>query len=152
MTQEAFGSVSDRSHIGRRHHRRQSGETTDWQTLTDAHNRRRTRVVAEFHLSLPAPSSLSVALAISHAVLPKQAPLDRLQSEMIWAVKGLPQTIHVHKAKEFHGHALGRGCREHKIALKFRPPKTPHIGGHIKRLAGTLMGDIHLLKGTNFHL
>jgi putative transposase len=109
-----------------------------------------TLAVAGFHLSLDAPSSPSVALAISHAVLPKQAQLDRLQKDMSWPVEGLPQIIHVDNAKEFHGQALERGCREHKTTLKFRPPKTPHFGGRIERLVGTLMGDIHLLAGTTF--
>jgi hypothetical protein len=66
-------------------------------------------------LSLHAPSSLSVALAISHAVLPKQAQLDRLQKGFVLPVEGLPQTIHVDNAKEFRGHALERGCRGRRI-------------------------------------
>jgi putative transposase len=109
-----------------------------------------TRVVAGFHLSLDAPSSTSVALAISHAVLPKDGLFRQFNVSESWPVEGLPQVIHLDNAKEFHGQALERGCREHKITLRFRPPQTPHFGGHIERLIGTLMGDVHLLPGTTF--
>ena len=34
--------------------------------------------------------------------------------------------------------------------LTYRPPQTPHFGGHIERLIGTMMGDLHLLPGTTF--
>ena len=108
------------------------------------------RMIAGFHLSLDSPSSSSVALAISHAVLPKTADVEELGSDASWPVEGLPHPIHLDNAKEFHGQALERGCREHGIALKFRPPGKPHFGGHIGRLIGTLMGDVHLLPGTTF--
>jgi putative transposase len=109
-----------------------------------------TRMIAGFHLSLDSPSSSSVALAISHAVLPKTADVEGLGSDASWPVEGLPHLIHLDNAKEFHGQALERGCREHGISLKFRPPGKPHFGGHIERLIGTLMGDVHLLPGTTF--
>lgn len=109
-----------------------------------------TRMIAGFHLSIDSPSSSSVALAISHAVLPKTADIEGLGSDASWPVDGLPHLIHLDNAKEFHGQALERGCQEHGIALKFRPPRMPHFGGHIERLIGTLMGEVHLLPGTTF--
>ncbi len=109
-----------------------------------------TRMIAGFHLSLNSPSSTSVALAISHAVLAKTVEVEALGGGACWPVEGLPKVIHLDNAKEFHGKALERGCREHGIALRFRPPRTPHFGGHIERLIGTLMGEVHLLPGTTF--
>jgi putative transposase len=109
-----------------------------------------TRVVLGFHLSLDAPSSTSVALALSHAVLPKRIFLEEDALSGSWPTAGLPETIHLDNAKEFHSHALKRGCREHGISLTFRPPQTPHFGGHIERLIGTMMGELHLLPGTTF--
>jgi putative transposase len=109
-----------------------------------------TRVILGFHLSLDAPSSTSVALALSHAVLPKRLSLESEAISGSWPAEGLPETIHLDNAKEFHSNALKRGCREHGILLTYRPPQTPHFGGHIERLIGTMMGDLHLLPGTTF--
>ena len=36
------------------------------------------------------------------------------------------------------------------LTLDFRPIATPHFGGHIERLIGSVMGRIHLLPGTTF--
>jgi putative transposase len=109
-----------------------------------------TRMILGFHLSLDAPSSTSVALALSHAVLPKRLSLESEAISGSWPAEGLPETIHLDNAKEFHSNALKRGCREHDISLTYRPPQTPHFGGHIERLIGTMMGDLHLLPGTTF--
>jgi putative transposase len=109
-----------------------------------------TRMILGFHLSLDAPSSTSVALALSHAILPKQLSLESEAISRSWPAAGLPETIHLDNAKEFHGNALKRGCREHGILLTYRPPQTPHYGGHIERLIGTMMGELHLLPGATF--
>jgi putative transposase len=108
------------------------------------------RMVAGFYLALDAPSSVSVALAISNAVMSKATCLRSLDLAATWPIEGLPSTIHLDNGKEFHAQALERGCKEHNIALKYRPKRTPHFGGHIERLIGTLMGDVHLLPGTTF--
>jgi putative transposase len=109
-----------------------------------------TRMVAGFYISLDAPSSVSVALAISNAVMSKATCLKSLDVEAAWPIEGLPSTIHLDNGMEFHAQALERGCKEHNIALRYRPKRTPHFGGHIERLIGTLMGDLHLLPGTTF--
>jgi putative transposase len=109
-----------------------------------------TRSVLGFHLSLDAPSSTSVALALSHSVLSKRAFLESESIVSKWPMEGLPETIHLDNAKEFHSTALKRGCRDHGMSLTYRPPRTPHFGGHIERLIGTMMGEIHLLPGTTF--
>lgn len=63
---------------------------------------------------------------------------------------GLPRLIHVDNAKEFHSHALLRGCQEYSIAIEHRPRRQPHLGGHVEHLVGTVMGAVHLLPGTTF--
>lgn len=109
-----------------------------------------TRVVAGFCIALERPSSLAVALTISHVCLPKNDFLRQRQIEADWPVAGLPRRLHLDNAKEFHGQALTRGCREYGIELSYRPPHQPHFGGHIERLIGTMMGEVHLLPGTTF--
>jgi putative transposase len=41
-------------------------------------------------------------------------------------------------------------CERYGIALDYRPPATPHMGGHIERLVGTLMRALHELPGATF--
>jgi len=110
-----------------------------------------TRSVVGFSVSLEAPSSLSVSLVLTHAVLPKAIWLaDRELQNLDWPMAGLPQMIHVDNAKEFHSEALLRGCQEYGIMIDHRPRGQPQVGGHIERLIGTMMGAVHLLPGTTF--
>lgn len=108
------------------------------------------RCVVGFHLSLEAPSSTSVALCVAHAVLPKAQWLAERHIETDWPVHGLFARLHLDNAKEFRSEALRRGCEQYGIAIDYRPVRTPHYGGHIERLIGTMMGKVHLLPGTTF--
>jgi putative transposase len=109
-----------------------------------------TRCVAGMHLSLEAPSATSVALCIAHAALPKDAWLGERDIEGAWPVYGLPERLQLDNAKEFRSEALRRGCDQYGIAIDYRPVRTPHYGGHIERLIGTMMGKVHLLPGSTF--
>ena len=109
-----------------------------------------TRNVVGFFLSLRAPSAAGVALTISRAVLPKASYLAGLKVDAVWPASGLPRSLHLDNAKEFRGRALMRGCEQHGIEIIHRPPLQPHFGGHIERLIGTIMGEVHLLPGTTF--
>lgn len=118
-----------------------------WLTLAiDVHS----RCVAGFHLSLEPPSATSVALCIAQAALSKASWLMAHNIEGEWPVQGVPERLHLDNAKEFHSEALRRGCDQYGIAVDYRPVRTPHYGGHIERLIGTMMGKVHLLPGTTF--
>jgi len=108
------------------------------------------RMVAGFYLTLEAPSTVSVALAIQHIVQPKESWLAGLGIDEEWPISGFPDAIHLDNAKEFRSRALQRGAEEHGIELIHRPVATPHYGGHIERLIGTMMAAVHLLPGTTF--
>jgi putative transposase len=108
------------------------------------------RCVVGFHLSLEPPSATSVALCIAHAVLSKLPWLLERKIEAEWVVEGLIEHLHLDNAKEFHSEALRRGCEQYGIGIEYRPVRTPHYGGHIERLIGTMMGKVHLLPGTTF--
>jgi putative transposase len=109
-----------------------------------------TRAVLGFHLSLAAPNSTSVALTLSMSMLPKDEVLSHIGTSLRWPMQGLPQRIHVDNAREFHSKALQRGCEEYGVELNWRPVHRAHFGGHIERLIGTMMGEVHLLPGTTF--
>lgn len=109
-----------------------------------------TRMVTGYYLSLEHPSATSIALAIQHSVLPKEEWLEARGITAPWPVFGLPGMLHMDNGRDFHSKPLKRGAQEYGIALHYRPKKTPHFGGHIERLIGTMMGEIHLLPGTTF--
>jgi len=106
-----------------------------------------TRVVLGFYLSMDPPSAISVGLCIAHAVLPKAE--DALDPGL-WPMFGKMQMIHVDNGKDLVSEAIRRGCEEHGIALERRPIGTPHYGGHVERLMGSLMRMVHGLPGTTF--
>ena len=108
------------------------------------------RCVPGFYLSLEPPSATSVALCIAHAALPKEVWLSSLGIATSWPLWGIPERLHLDNAREFHSEALRRGCQQYGIGIDYRPVATPHYGGHIERLIGTMMGKIHLLPGTTF--
>ncbi|WP_163033524.1 DDE-type integrase/transposase/recombinase [Pseudomonas viridiflava] len=108
-----------------------------------------TRVVLGFYLSLSYPSGMSVALCISHLVLPKERWLKSYGlADSEYPFYGVPKRIHVDNAKEFRSKNLSNSCRQYGIDLTFRPKGVPHNGAHIERLIGTFMGKIHFLPGT----
>src|SRR6185437_13590027 len=118
-----------------------------WITLAiDVHS----RCVPGFYLSLDPPSATSVALCIANAALPKEAWLSSLGIEVSWPIAGISERFHLDNAREFRSEALRRGCEQYGISIDYRPVATPHYGGHIELLSGTMMGKVHLLPGTTF--
>ena len=119
-----------------------------------------TRMIAGFSVSLHAPSTLSTALALSHAILPKEEwirehdihdpGLGDRKVKIEWPIWGPPQKIHVDNAKEFRGSGLLRGCQEHGVTLENRPKGQPQYGGTVERAFGQFMRVTHRLKGTTF--
>jgi putative transposase len=76
--------------------------------------------------------------------------LERLGVETIWPMSGKPRELYVDNASEFKSEALRRGCDQHGIKLRYRPPGLPHFGGIIERLIDTMMELVHELPGTTF--
>lgn len=108
------------------------------------------RCITGFCLTLEAPSAVSVGLCLAHSVIDKTAYLAHLGISDEWPIWGKPLVIYVDNASEFHSEALRRGCLQHGIELRYRPPGQPQYGGIIERLIGTLMQHIHTLPGTTF--
>lgn len=107
----------------------------------------RTRQVVGVYISFDAPSATAVALCLVNVLLPKDAFLKWLKLEGPWPVHGKPKLIYVDNGKDFHSLALRRGCEAIGIDLQYRPVGSPHYGGLIERLIGTMMGRCRLLKG-----
>jgi putative transposase len=107
-----------------------------------------TRMVTGFYLTMDHPSRLSVSLCLLHAVFDKSAWLQELEIDNVWPIAGLPESIHADNGADFRSKAFIRACRDEGINTIWRPPGTPHFGGHIERLIGTQMGTVHLLPRT----
>ncbi|PHR65052.1 MAG: transposase [Idiomarina sp.] len=109
------------------------------------------RMVTGFYLSLDAPSITSVAMCISHSILPKDIWLKNLGIDLDWLVWGIPKKIHVDNGSDFTSDALRMGCKANNIALEFRPVAKPEYGGHIERLLGTFQEKLKALEGKTFN-
>jgi hypothetical protein len=80
-----------------------------------------TRTVPGFCVSLEPPSTISVALVLTHAVLPKDASLADRKLRIPWPVAGLPEALYLDNASEFHAEPLTRAAQEYGIRLEYRP-------------------------------
>ncbi len=108
------------------------------------------RMVLGFCISLDPTGALSTGLALCHAIFPKETWLAARNIEHDWPCWGFPAKIHVDNAKEFRGTMLLRACQQYNMDLQFRPVATPHYGGHIERMLGTLGKAIRILPGATF--
>lgn len=108
------------------------------------------RCIVGFCLTLEAPSATSVGLCLAHVVINKRPWLERIGIEVEWPMFGKPKIIHVDNGSEFHSEALKRGCEVHGIKITYRPLGSPHYGGIVERVIGTMMKMVHELPGTTF--
>lgn len=108
------------------------------------------RCVMGFYLSFDPPGAIGTGACIAHAILPKELWLSKYNIQGEWGCWGSAQTIHLDNAREFKGKMLERACNKYGIEIKHRPVATPHWGGHIERLMGTFMNEVHTLAGTTF--
>lgn len=109
-----------------------------------------TRVVLGYYISLHAPSAVTVACALTHAVLAKNSFVKKLGLEPDdYPYYGVPTALHMDNAVEFTSPKLRLGCDSFGIDTVYRPMGKKHYGGHIERFIGTMMtSKVHFLKGT----
>jgi putative transposase len=118
-----------------------------WLTVAiDVH----TRCIMGLCLTLDAPSAVSVGLCLAHAATDKKPWLERIGVNAEWPMAGKPKCIHVDNGADFHSEALRRGCEAYGIKIVYRPVGSPHYGGIVERVIGTLMKMVHQLPGTTF--
>ena len=100
------------------------------------------RCILGFCLTLEAPSTLSVALCLAHAICRKEAWLESRGVAHAWPTFGRPKQIVTDSAKEFRGAAFRRGCEEYGVSIRRRNRGRVHEGGVVERLLGKLNGVI----------
>jgi putative transposase len=108
------------------------------------------RMVTGFYVSFDPPGAMATGLCLAHAILPKEAWVAKHELDVEWPLWGIPKGLHLDNAKEFRGKMLERACAQYGIDVSWRPVARPHFGGHIERLLGTLLQEIHTLPGTTF--
>ena len=108
------------------------------------------RMVTGYYLSFDPPSGASVAMCMAHSILPKETWLSMLGVDAEWNVWGVMDKVHVDNGADFRAKNFLRSCEMYDINLEFRPIKQPQYGGHIERLLGTFLTEVHDLPGTTF--
>lgn len=109
------------------------------------------RVITGIYLSLDAPSLTSVAMCISHSVLPKDKWLEYIGVEGEWNIWGYPKKIHTDNGADFRSINLSEACASNGIDIEFRPVKKPNYGGHVERYLGAFSKKIAELDGKTFN-
>ena len=108
------------------------------------------RMIVGVYVSFDAPSETSVAMCLAQSMVPKDHWLATHGIDAAWPVWGAAKKVYVDNGSDFRSDTLLRSCLPYGIQLEFRKVKTPHYGGHIERLLGTLLREIHALPGTTF--
>jgi putative transposase len=108
------------------------------------------RMVVGYCLTFDPTGAISVGLCLVHAILPKDAWLAKFGLKAEWPCWGVPTTIHADNGKDFRCESLQRACLEHRINIEWRPLRRANFGGHIERLLGTFLQEMHQLAGTTF--
>lgn len=109
-----------------------------------------TRMIVGFCITMEKAGHLPAALALNHAMLPKDDFVKKHRLTRPWPIYGKPRKIFVDNAKEFRGTAMKRGCEEHDIILENRPKGLPQYGGHVEKAFGSFMRAVHRVPGTTF--
>jgi putative transposase len=110
-----------------------------------------TRAIVAILVTFEPPSATTVGLLISRIAHDKSTWIKSLGLEIDWPMAGLPRSLHLDNATEFHSKALSRGCTQFGIELIYRPIGRPQFGGHIERVIGTLMNKLKSLPGATGH-
>jgi putative transposase len=106
------------------------------------------KVIQGYHIGLDPVGALATGLCITHAILPKEAWLAKMNITTPYPVWGKMKVIHTDNAKEFQGTMLELACKEHGITAEKRPKGQPHYGGNVERAFRTFMDRVHTVPGT----
>ena len=87
-----------------------------WLTVAiDVHS----RCIAGFHVTLDAPSAVSVGLCLTHVAMDETPWLALRKVETDWPVQGKPRRVGGDNGAEFHSEAFERGCQARTDELAF---------------------------------
>lgn len=108
------------------------------------------RMVTGFYISFDSPGTLGTGICIANSILSKEQTCMKYGLKSEWPVEGIMSNIHSDNAPEFKSKAIRMACQEYGINLLYRAKGNTHWGGHIERLLGNFLHEIHLIPGTTF--
>lgn len=108
------------------------------------------RMIAGIYISFDSPGTLGVGICIANAMLPKNDLISQFKLKTDWPLQGKIQNIHSDNAPEFKSKSLLMACQEYGTNLNYRGKGKTHWGGHIERLLGNFMNQLHDIPGTTF--
>lgn len=108
------------------------------------------RMITGYYIAIEEPSYFSVSQCLTNSILTKEKFLRDHDVEGEWKICGIPRALHLDNAAEFKSENLQRVCDNHNISLEFRTIGGARYGGHIERIIGTSMRQIHTLPGATF--
>ncbi|WP_338540621.1 Mu transposase C-terminal domain-containing protein [Paenibacillus tundrae] len=108
-----------------------------------------TRMIWCMHLSFDAPSANKVRKAIEHGLFPKES-IANFGTSNEWGIFGIPSVIYLDNGSDFTSVSVKRMINETlESEVRYRPRRTPHYGGVIERLMGSMNTKlIHNLPGS----
>ncbi|MFC4347962.1 Mu transposase C-terminal domain-containing protein [Kordiimonas lipolytica] len=116
------------------------------------------RMVFGYYIGLKAPSARSAGLAMLRGVLPKGPLIEAMGIDLEefralgildpWPICNVPIWVGCDHGADFKSYAFRAGCLLLGAQVEFR--KIVNYGGHIERLLGTFMQELHGLSGTTF--
>ncbi len=106
-----------------------------------------TRCILGYYVTFGDPSIFRCGRAIATALFPKEQLLNHMGVEIDYPMHGLFQRLHADQAKPHRAEAFRAACVRNGIDPDVRKPGPAHLGGHIERLIGTMVGKLRLLPG-----
>jgi putative transposase len=111
-----------------------------------------TKMILGFYISFNPPSYLTVMECLRHAIRPKayvKGKYPDIKNE--WNPYGIPESLVVDNAREFHGRNLEDAARQLGIVIQFSPKGLPWFRQTVERSYGTVAKQLHhQLPGTTF--
>jgi putative transposase len=94
--------------------------------------------VLGFHLSYKAPSYVSAAKAISHAILPKKLDSVGIDLQNDWPCYGKIENLVVDNGAEFWSKNLEHACQSTGINIQYNPVRKPWLKPFVERFFGQI--------------
>lgn len=107
-----------------------------------------TRCILGFYVSFGDPSIFRCGRAVANALLPKEPLLDELGVTIDYPMYGGFKRLHADQAKPHRNVGFRTACARNGIDPDIRQAGPAHMGGHIERLIGTMIGKLRLLPGS----